>query len=42
MYQKYLLDKTHKEDICLPSTSSANASYSLDKLIDYWKIIKTA
>ena len=41
MYQKYLLDKTHKEDICLPSTSSANASYSLEKLIEYWKVIKS-
>ncbi len=41
MYQKYLLDITHIDDICLPSTSSANASYNLDRLIEYWKVIKS-
>lgn len=39
LYQKYCLAHTHIEDICLPSTSPANASYSLEKLIDYWHIV---
>lgn len=40
LYQKYCFKKTLQEDICLPSTSPANASYSLEKLISCWKIIK--
>jgi TDG/mug DNA glycosylase family protein len=40
LYQKYCLKKTLQEDICLPSTSPANAQYSLDKLLQEWKIIK--
>lgn len=40
LYQKYCLKKTLQEDICLPSTSPANAQYSLDKLLQKWKIIK--
>lgn len=40
LYQKYCLKTTLQEDICLPSTSPANASYSLEKLVSCWKIIK--
>lgn len=40
LYQKYCFPQTHINDICLPSTSPANASYSLEKLIDHWHIIK--
>lgn len=39
LYKKYLQDKIGITAIKLPSTSSANASYSLEKLIDKWKII---
>lgn len=39
LYQKYCLPITHKEDICLPSSSPANAMYSLEKLVDVWKIL---
>lgn len=39
LYQKYIFPITQKEDICLPSTSPANASYSLEKLIESWKIL---
>lgn len=39
-YKKYLLPKTKREAICLPSTSPANAAKSLDRLIEEWKIIK--
>lgn len=39
LYQKYCLPITHKEDICLPSSSPANAQYSLERLIKEWNII---
>lgn len=39
LYNKFLLEKTKIEAIYLPSTSSANASFSLNKLIDEYKII---
>ena len=39
LYQKYIFPITQKEDICLPSTSPANATYSLEKLIESWKIL---
>ena len=38
-YQKYLQSQTGIEAICLPSTSPANASWSVARLIDTWKII---
>lgn len=42
-YKKYLEDKTHIAPITLPSTSSANASYSLEKLIElYMNALKQA
>lgn len=40
LYQKYCLPLTHIQDICLPSTSPANASYSFEKLLTYWEVIK--
>ena len=36
MYRRYIFPKTGIEDICLPSTSPANASFSLDRLIKCW------
>lgn len=39
LYKKYCYGKIHMEDIKLPSTSPANASYSLEKLMDACKII---
>ena len=38
-YNKYIRDKLNQEVICLPSTSPANATWSLERLIDEWKII---
>ena len=38
-YQKYCLEITQLEDICLPSTSPANATYSLEKLLLSWQIV---
>ncbi len=37
LYKKYLQDKTGIEIIILPSTSPANAAYSLQMLVDDWK-----
>lgn len=39
-YDKYLKDKYGGEAICLPSTSPANAAFSLPRLISEWSVIK--
>ena len=39
LYRKYCQNKTGIEDIKLPSTSPANAAYSLDRLVSEWGII---
>lgn len=36
LYQKYCYGDTGAEDVCLPSTSPANAAFSLDKLVEIW------
>ena len=40
LYDKYVYAKTKREIIKLPSTSPANAAYSLQRLIDSWSQIK--
>ncbi len=37
LYRKYLKAETKIEDICLPSTSPANAAWNLERLIEAWK-----
>ena len=39
LYHKYCEKITGIKAVKLPSTSPANASYSLDRLIDQWKLI---
>lgn len=39
-YDTYVKNTVNRDAICLPSTSPANASWKLDKLIEAWKIIK--
>ena len=39
LYMKYCYELIHQKDICLPSTSPANAAYSLDKLLIEWQQI---
>lgn len=40
LYDKNMKAQYHREAICLPSTSPANATYSLAQLIESWHIIK--
>lgn len=39
-YRKYLQKTINREAVCLPSTSAANASWSLDKLTAAWNCVK--
>ena len=39
LYKKYIHSKVGIDDICLPSTSPANAAFSLQRLITEWSII---
>ena len=40
MYEKYILPALGREAGCLPSTSPANAAWSLEKLINAWSVIR--
>lgn len=37
LYNKYIFETTGTRSVQLPSTSPANAAFSLEKLIDVWK-----
>ena len=39
MYEKWIRPATAREAVCLPSTSPANAQWTLDRLIDAWSVI---
>ena len=39
MYCRYILPDLGREAVCLPSTSPANAQWSLEKLIEAWSVI---
>ncbi|MBQ7121399.1 MAG: DNA-deoxyinosine glycosylase [Clostridia bacterium] len=39
-YNKYTYPKTGIKAVCLPSTSPANAAWSLERLVDAWRVIK--
>ena len=41
MYMKYIQPSLGREAFCLPSTSPANAQWSLEKLVDAWSVILT-
>lgn len=40
LYQKYIFPVNGREAHLLPSTSPANAAFSLDRLVEEWKIIR--
>ena len=40
LYEKYSKKKTGREIIGLPSTSPANAAYSLERLLECWQKVK--
>lgn len=40
MYMKYIYPDTGIEAVKLPSTSPANAAFSLERLVDAWKVIR--
>ncbi|MGN1181181.1 MAG: DNA-deoxyinosine glycosylase [Suilimivivens sp.] len=39
LYQKYIFPNSKREAVCLPSTSPANAAWSLEKLTAEWRKI---
>ena len=40
LYRKYQQKQTGIEAVCLPSTSPANAAWSLDRLVEAWQVIR--
>ena len=42
MFAKYIQPEIGREAVCLPSTSPANAQWSLEKLIAAWEPVKAA
>ncbi|MBR3081462.1 MAG: DNA-deoxyinosine glycosylase [Clostridiales bacterium] len=40
LYQKYMYPEIRREGICLPSTSPANAMWSVEKLTSEWERIR--
>lgn len=39
-FKKYLREALGREAICLPSTSPANAAWTMEKLTEAWKILR--
>ena len=39
-YNKYIYNTIDREAVCLPSTSPANAGWSVEKLVEAWAVIK--
>lgn len=40
LYRKYIFSVNGREAVSLPSTSPANAGYSLQRLVEAWKVIR--
>ena len=39
-YNKYIRDTIDRDAVCLPSTSPANAGWSVERLVEAWGVIK--
>ena len=39
-YNRYIRDKIGREALCLPSTSPANAAWSVERLVEVWQVIR--
>ncbi len=40
-FKKYTKAQINRDAVCLPSTSPANAAWSVDRLVEKWKVIKS-
>ncbi len=40
-FEKYIKTQINREAICLPSTSAANAAWSVTRLIKAWEVLKS-
>ena len=40
LYCRYIQPETGREATCLPSTSPANAAWTLDRLTEAWRVVK--
>ena len=40
LYRRHIAPKLQAEAVCLPSTSPANAAWSLERLADAWRIVR--
>lgn len=40
LYQKYIFPMNGRADCLLPSTSPANAGYSLERLVESWQVVR--
>ena len=38
-YKKYIFPETKRAAVCLPSTSPANAAWSLERLLEAWRVV---
>lgn len=39
-FKKYIEAQINKDAVCLPSTSPANAAWSIERLVEEWKVLK--
>lgn len=40
-FKKYMKSQIKRDTVCLPSTSPANASWSLNQLVEKWEVLKS-
>lgn len=40
LYHKYIQPQIGREAVCLPSTSPANAAWSLERLVEAWRVVR--